>query len=73
MPEHKKEFVSFIRFIELLNEDLMKSGRYQDGMQFISVGTGYDFIAPTLSIMENQELDKWVFDRVSIKYTITQP
>ena len=73
MPEHKKELVSFGRFVELLNEELMNSGRYQDGMQFINVGTGYDFIAPTLSIMENQELDKQVFDSVSIKYTITRP
>ncbi len=73
MPEHKKELVSFGRFVELLNEELMNSGRYLDGMQFINVGTGYDFISPTLSIMENQELDKRVFDSVSIKYTITRP
>ena len=51
----------------------MNSGWYQDEMKFINVGTGYDFIAPTLSIMENKELDKRVFDRVSIKYTITRP
>lgn len=73
MIEHKKELVSFGRFLELLNEELINSARYQDGMQFISVGTGYDFIAPMLSIAENHDFDKWVFDRVSIEYTISRP
>jgi hypothetical protein len=73
MSEQKKELVSFGRFVELLNEELMNSGWYQNEMKFINVGTGYDFIAPTLSIMENKELDKRVFDRASIKYTITRP
>jgi hypothetical protein len=72
MLEHEKELVSFDRFVELLNEELKRSPRYQDGMQFINIGTGYDFVAPMLSITENQELDKWVFDRVSVNYTIAR-
>lgn len=72
MLEDKKRLVLFSRFIELMNEELMNSALYQDGMQFISVGSGYDFITPRLSLTENQGLDKWVFDRVSTKYTITR-
>jgi hypothetical protein len=68
MLEHEKKLVSVDRFVALLNEELKCSPSYQDSMQFI--GTGYDFIAPMLSLPENQKLDKWVFDRVSVKYTI---
>lgn len=71
MLENEKKLVSFDCFVELLNEELRHSHRYQDDMQFINIGTGYDFITPTLSIIENQELDKWVFDRVSVNYTIS--
>lgn len=70
MLKHEKELVSFDRFVELLNEELKHSPSYQDGMRFINIGTGYDFIAPMLSITESQQLDKWVFDRVSVKYTV---
>ncbi|MFC6523196.1 hypothetical protein ACFQAT_28955 [Undibacterium arcticum] len=69
MVEHEKALVSFDRFVELLNEELKHSPSYRDGMRFINMGTGYDFIAPMLSITENQ-LDKWVFDRVRGKYSI---
>jgi hypothetical protein len=70
MLEHEKKLVSVDRFVALLNEELKRSPSYQDGMQFINIGTGYDFIAPMLSLTENQKLDIWVFDRVSVKYTI---
>jgi hypothetical protein len=70
MLEHEKKLVSVDRFVALLNKELKRSPSYQDGMQFINIGTGYDFIAPMLSLPENQKLDNWVFDRVSVKYTI---
>lgn len=65
-----KEPVSPARFVELLNDELRRDPSYRDGMNFVDVGTGYDFVAPMLKITENCALDKDIFDRVSIKYTI---
>lgn len=70
MPMNEKEIVTSDRFVELLNEELGRTSTYRDGMKFINVGTGYNFLAPMLLITENQNLDKLVFDHVSSKYTI---
>jgi hypothetical protein len=70
MLEHEKELVSPDRFVELLNEELQNAPFYEDGMRFINVHSGYDFVALTPLIIEKQASDKWVFDRVSDKYTI---
>lgn len=69
MKDEEKEFVPIERFVKLLNDELRNSSAYREGMQFIDIGSGYDFLAPMLSITENQALDKYVFDRVSSKYT----
>lgn len=68
MTDHTKKLVTPAHFVELLNEELTQSDSYQVGMLFIP---GYDFIAPMLSESENIALAKWVFDRVSSKYTFT--
>lgn len=39
-------------------------------MRFVNIGPGYDLIAPTLSFDDRQEMDKSIFDRVSIRYII---
>jgi hypothetical protein len=67
-----KELVSPDRFVALMNDELRQDPRYRDDMKFVNIGTGYDFVAPTLTIMENQALDKKVFDCVSLKYTIAR-
>ena len=65
-----KEIVSLDRFIYLMNETLRKKPSYQEGMKFTKVETGYDFDARMLTILENQALDKKVFDCVSRRYGI---
>ena len=72
MSEHEKKLVSFSRFVELLNEELMSLPTYEEGMLFVDVGSGYDFRAPMLSITALPALDKHVFDLVSKDYTISQ-
>ena len=72
MIENEKELVSFERFVALLNMDLKSSPSYQDGMEFTNICTGYEFIAPMLSGIENHVLDKLIFDQVSANYTIAR-
>jgi hypothetical protein len=66
------ELVSLDRFVALMNDKLRQDHCYRDDMKFVNIDTGYDFVAPTLTIMENQALDKSVFDCVSLKYTIAR-
>jgi hypothetical protein len=70
MVDAKKETVSCKRFVELLNEELRRDAGYQPGMCFIHVCTGYDFIASMLTVTEKNAMDKVIFDRVSVKYTV---
>jgi len=70
MIASSRELVSPARFIELMNEKLRLAPAYQQAMQFIDLGTGYDLLAPTLDTTANQSLDKTIFDKVSLKYTI---
>lgn len=62
MAEVNKELVSLARFVEFLNDELRRDPRYRDGMNFVDTGTGYDFMAPTITITETSALDKGVFD-----------
>ena len=39
MSEHEKKLVSFSRFVELLNEELMSLPTYEEGMLFVDVGS----------------------------------
>ena len=64
--------ISFTRFVALLNEELRSRRDYRGGMEFINVGSGYDFVAPMLDITANHALDKSVFDKVSTTYTIAR-
>lgn len=70
MTEVNKELVSFVQFVALLNDELRRDPRYQDGMNFTVGENGYNFVTPTLMITENMALDKSIFDRVSTQYTI---
>ena len=72
MTGERKELVSLDRFIALMNHKLRQDPRYRDGMQFLNVSTGYDFVAPMLTMTERQALDKTIFDCVSLKYTIAR-
>lgn len=55
-----------------MNKELRFAPDYQQTMQFIDAGTGYDFLAPTLGITANHSLDKTIFEKVSVGYTITR-
>lgn len=72
MVESRKKLVSCDDFVKVLNDELKHSTDYQAGMQFINIGSGYDFIAPMLSTINRQGLDKLIFDRVSASYTIAR-
>jgi len=73
MDAANKETVSCARFVELLNDELRRDPGYRPGMYFVHVGTGYDFVAPMFTMIEKAAMDKAIFDRVSIKYTILKP
>jgi hypothetical protein len=74
MSEHDKELVSLNRFVELMNDELRRQSGYRDGMKFVNIGTGYDFVDlnDTLTITEEKALDKSVFDQVRSRYTIAR-
>jgi hypothetical protein len=73
MQECEKELVSMSRFVALMNEELKRAPWFRDGMQFVDVGTGYDFLSPILPLVENRSRDKEIFDRVSENYSIARP
>ena len=72
MAEPDKAQIPIDRFVDLMNGELCQHPSYQDGMQFVTLEGGYDFVAPTLTIMENLAFAKSVFDRMSMKYTISR-
>lgn len=72
MAEREKELVSLDRFVELMNGELRRDPGYRDGMQFVKLEGGYNFVAPMLTIAGNHALDKRIFDRVSMKYAISR-
>ena len=69
-PAH--ELVSCVRFVQLMNEALRQEPHCKNGMHFVNVGSGYDFVAPALGVTANQALDKRVFDTISTKCTIAR-
>ena len=72
MAEPDMAQVSLDSFIDLMNGELRQYPGYRDGMQFVTLEGGYDFVAPTLTIMENLALAKSVLDRMSMKYAISR-
>lgn len=72
MVESEKELISLDRFVELMNDELRRDPGYKEGMKFVKVSGGYDFVAPMLTTTGNHALDKRIFDRVSMKYAISR-
>jgi hypothetical protein len=72
MTTATQKLVSFERFVALLNDELWSRPQYRQGMEFLNVDFGYDFIAPSLDPTANRALDKSIFDRVSVEYKIAR-
>ena len=72
MAEPDKAQIPIDRFVDLMNGELCQYPGYQDGMQFVTLEGGYDFVAPMLTIMENLAFANSVFDRIGMKYTISR-
>ena len=66
----KRERVSPARFTYLLNEELVSSKEFREGMIFMGNCDGYQFIAPGMTAIDRAGLDKLIYDRVVVRYTI---
>ena len=72
MATSDRKCVSTTKFTALLNDELHRHPECRTDREFRDVGSGYDFIAPSLDVLANCALDKLIFDTVAAQYTIAR-